>query len=207
MASTGTRHRRSVRLPAYDYAAPGAYFVTVCTHGRRCLFGTVREHRTELSREGGIVAACWEALPRHFPAVRLDAFVVMPNHVHGILRIIPSADSSELEVGAQHAVPLRADRRYRPPTRAFGTMTPQSLAAIVRAFKSSSTREINRLRGTPGAALWQRNYHEHVVRNEEDLNAIRRYIADNPPRWHLDPEHPERKRRARTRPVERLRGE
>ena len=169
-----SHNRKSIRLKEWDYTEPGAYFVTICTHRREHLFGRVVDGVMELNELGEIVRACWDELPTHFPRVELDAFVVMPNHVHGIIVIM--ADDI---VGATHASPLHP----RGPA-------PHSLGAIVGSFKSAVTRRINILRGTPGARVWQRNYWEHIIRNERVLNAIRRYIVYNPDRWTWDRYNP-----------------
>jgi len=174
-------HRRSIRLKGYDYTQAGAYFITVCTKDRACLFGDVADGVMRLNQMGQIVRQCWLAIPDHFPHVMLDEFVVMPNHVHGILVIMPTHD-----VGATHASPLQNDdtpARPRGPQR-------QSVASIVGSFKSAATKRINHHRGTPGAPVWQRNYYEHIIRDDESLNSIRNYIADNPLRWQIDAENP-----------------
>ena len=147
-------HRRSIRLPGFDYARPGGYFVTICTHERGCLFGDVVDGQMVLNEYGRVAESSWQSIPRHFSHVRLDAFVVMPNHVHGVIVI-------------------------RGRGEAF-------------AAKSVSTRKINRIRGTPGIPLWQRNYYEHIIRDEADWNEIRSYISENPLRWELDENHPSR---------------
>ena len=170
------RHRRrSIRLQGYDYTQPGAYFVTICTHNRAALFGRVVDGDTVLNECGRIVWECWREIPDHFPHVALDAFVAMPNHVHGIIWIVD-------DVGATHASPLPDDGPRGP--------TSGSLGAVVGSFKSAVTRRINARRGTPGAPVWQRNYYEHIIRNEGALHAIRRYIIENPVRWRLDRYNP-----------------
>jgi len=174
-------HRRSIRLKGYDYTRAGAYFVTICTKDRACLFGDVADGVMRLNQMGHIVRQCWLAIPNHVPHVLLDEFVVMPNHVHGILVIMPTHD-----VGATHASPLQNDDT---PTRPRGPQ-PQSVASIVGSFKSAATKRINHHRGTPGAPVWQRNYYEHIIRDDESLNLIRNYIADNPLRWQIDAENP-----------------
>lgn len=163
-------YRRSIRLLGADYAA-GMYFVTICTHERRCLFGTITEGVMSLNACGTIVTECLQAIPVHFPHVTLDAFVVMPNHVHGMIII-------HEPVGAQHAAPL--DLKTHPH------VVPGSLAAVVRSFKSASTKRINLLRETPGNVLWQRNYHEHIIRDEADENRICAYVVANPQLWAQD---------------------
>ncbi|MCR4439469.1 MAG: transposase [bacterium] len=171
-------HRRSIRLKGYDYTQPGAYFIPICAHERASLFGAVVGGEMVLNEYGRIVQTCWDAIPNHFPHAELDAFVVMQNHVHGMLWIVET-DGARNRVRATHAWPL--PRNARPSGPASG-----ALGAIVGSFKSAVTRRINALRGTPGPPVWQRNYHQHILRNEGALNTIRRYIAENPLRWHLD---------------------
>jgi putative transposase len=164
------RHRRSIRLPEYDYTQTGAYFVTVVTYGRDCLFGAVVDGEMQLNDFGKITDKCWRAIPEHFPSVELGAYVIMPNHVHGI--IIISA------VGARHASPL-------PPNGP----APHSLGAIVGSFKSAVTKRIGREYNAIG--IWQRNYYEHIIRNDHDLQRITDYIHANLLRWNDDDENPE----------------
>ena len=173
--------RRSLRLPHHDYAVPGAYFVTLVTHERTPIFGRIEAGRVRLCEPGRIAREEWfrTAELRSNVVLFAEEFVVMPNHVHGVVRIVERAAAP---VGAQRAAPLPRS-----------TVTPGSLGAIVRAYKAAVTRRVNRLRGTPGAPVWQRNYWEHVVRSERALAAVRRYIAENPLRWHLDVYNPERR--------------
>ena len=172
MAHDPGARRRSIRLPAYDYALPGAYYVTVVTKDRQAMFGEVVDGVVRMNGYGQAVDACWSEIAVHFPRVTPDAFVVMPNHIHGIVVIN--------DVGAQHAGPLR------------NNVVPGSLGAIVRSFKSASTKRINLLRNAPGALVWQRNYYEHVIRADDDLDRIRQYILDNPLRWEMDEYNPNR---------------
>jgi REP element-mobilizing transposase RayT len=160
--------RRSIRLKGFDYSSAGAYFVTVCTHERLCTLGTVADCAVRLSPAGDTVRQIWESLGDRFPGVETDAFVVMPNHVHGILTL----------VGVQFIA---------PGIRHEGQRTPL-LGEVVRAFKAASTRLI-RTSGFEEFA-WQRGYYEHVVRNETDLRRIREYIEANPMLWVDDPENP-----------------
>ena len=125
-----------------------------------------------LNAWGTIVTECLQAIPTHFPLATLEAFVVMPNHVHGIIVIDESAR-------AQHAAPLQKPMSH--PCVVSG-----SLGAVVRSFKSATTKRINLLRESAGAALWQRNYHEHIIRDQADENRIRGYIAANPQLWSQD---------------------
>jgi putative transposase len=182
------RRRRSIRLKAYDYSTAGAYFVTVCTDGRACLFGDIVDNIVRLNPCGVIVSETWDALPAHYPHLSLDAFVVMPNHVHAII-LFDDSDDPPVGAGFKPAPPsggtVESGAGLKPaPTR-------HALPEIVRAFKTFSARRINDLRDTPGAPVWQRNYYEHVVRDETALNRIRQYIADNPARWADDPDNPD----------------
>ncbi len=178
------RHRRSIRLPEFDYASDGAYFVTICTQKRACLFGEIVNGEMGLNEAGRVVQDCWLAIPTHFSHVSLGPFVVMPNHLHGI--IVINKHLIKQGVGAQHAAPLLASAQSdsRPH------VVPGSLGAIVRSFKAAATRCINTLCGTPGEPVWQRNYYEHVVRDDADLDRIWRYIEANPARWDEDRENP-----------------
>ncbi|GBD26328.1 hypothetical protein HRbin30_01660 [bacterium HR30] len=121
-----------------------------------------------------IARHCWLDIPAHFPRAELDAFVVMPNHVHGVIVIVDG-----------RGTPCRA------PTERFGRPVTGSIPAVIRSFKSAVTKHINEQRSTPGAQIWQRNYYEHIIRDEVSLNRIRQYIVDNPLRWDLDRENPE----------------
>jgi REP element-mobilizing transposase RayT len=161
-----THHRRSIRLPAYDYARAGAYFVTVVCKDRTLLL--------EEPLYGEIVEQVWHWLAAQYDYVVLDQYVIMPNHLHGIIFI---RDSSR---GGTRTAPTDAAKR-------------KPLGRLVGAFKTVSTKRINEMRGTPGLPVWQRNYYEHVIRNEDELDHIRRYIMDNPARWAQDPENPGRK--------------
>lgn len=186
--------RRSIRLPGYDYRQPGAYFVTLCTQRRACLLGEVVEEAVRLSAAGEIVAREWARTAEVRANVVIDAFVVMPNHVHGILGIVsdvaPSDDIDDVRATRRVAPPedmhgVRATRRVAPTGPLAG-----SIGAIIGQIKSVSTKQINALRHTPGAAVWQRNYYEHIIRNEDSLQRIRQYILDNPARWAYDRENP-----------------
>ena len=164
-------HRRSVRLRGYDYSQPGTYFLTVCTHDRECLFGDVLDGEITFNEAGRIIDECWHDLPDHYPYVALDAFVVMPNHVHGLVVL---QDTVGAGLKPAHA---RREERY-------------ALPEIVRGFKTFSARRINRVTGRIGQPIWQRNYYEHVIRNEADLDSIREYIVGNPAKWREDPDNP-----------------
>jgi REP element-mobilizing transposase RayT len=200
-------HRRSIRLRGYDYSQAGAYFVTICTDQREPLFGEVVDGNMALNPFGGIVDATWNDLPNHFSHVELDAFVIMPNHVHGIIVLTAPVGAGLRPAPTRSGVgpaptrsgvgpaPTRSDvgpaptrSDVRPAATGDGKRPP--LSEIVRAFKSFSARRINELRGTLTVSVWQRSYYEHIIRNEQELNKIRQYIDDNPVRWALDRENP-----------------
>ena len=178
----GNRFRQHTRLPSFDYRSSHAYFVTICVRDRLCVFGEVADDAMKLSRRGVVARDCWLDIPRHHPHVTLDAFIVMPNHVHGVLLF-----EGDPPVVATPASPLTSiPKNYRPTGPASG-----SLGAVIGSYKSAVTRTINRLR--PGAAtdLWQQNFYEHVIRNDYALNRIREYMGMNPERWARDRENPD----------------
>ncbi len=159
-------HRRSIRLKGFDYSQSAVYFITICVQKRGCLFGTISQDRMLLNDAGKMVSAEWLALPARFPSVILDEYVVMPNHFHGIIYISP--DSTE------------------NPT----------LGQIIGAFKSIVTdRYITGVKAqdwTPfDRILWQRNYYEHIVKNESALQSIQQYVRDNPLTWLKDSLYPD----------------
>ncbi len=172
-------HRRSIRLKGYDYAQPGAYFVTICTHQRECLFGEIVgadgiRPEMRLNELGEIVRDEWLKTPALRPNVELGAWVVMPNHIHGIVIIA-----------------RRGVLQYAPtgdaPTDTIKFKSPsQTIGAIVRGFKSAATKQINAQRGARGIPVWQRNYYEHIIRSAPDMHRIAAYIQNNPAQWHDD---------------------
>ena len=184
------RHRRSIRLKDYDYAQNGAYFVTLCGHERACLFGEIDDQgNMKLSDLGEIVQEEWTQTAVVRPYVILDEFIVMPNHFHAISFIMkPDDGSKQLDGGNVGA--RRANCPYRPNAVNLGNPSRVHYQQSLRGFKSAATKRINELRDTPGAPVWQRNYYEHVIRNESSLNDIRAYIQANPMRWAEDQENP-----------------
>lgn len=206
-------HRRSIRLKDYDYSHSGAYFVTVCAWKKECLFGEIKNGEMLLSEYGEIVMKCWDGLPDHYQNVQLDEFVIMPNHIHGIIvlnvgagfkpaRIAAAAQAAAAQAAAAQAAaaqaaaaridkaPLAADagdknRAGLKPAPTKGHALPE----IVRAFKTFSSRRINEARNTPGGPVWQRNYYERIIRDDRELHAIREYIRYNPLKWEEDDEN------------------
>jgi len=183
-----SHERRSLRLRGFDYSRPGVYFVTIRARNDGHPFGELIATHVRLSQYGRIVTACWLDIPKHFPHVTLGSHVVMPDHVHGIIVINKRADADN--VGAQHAAPLQLPRRARLSQTALRghaivastTVARGSLGAIVRAFKSAVTKQINELRRTPGKPVWQRNYYDRIIRDDGELHRVRRYILSNPKR-------------------------
>jgi len=169
------------------------YFVTICVEGKACLFGEVVKGEMAVNGYGRIVQEEWGRSAEIRREIQLDEFVVMPNHVHGVVEIIESSSTGATvltsAVGATGRSPMSRNvvgAHGRAPLQ----RRPRSLASLVAGFKSAATARINILRGTPDVPLWQRNYYEHVIRNEDDLRRIREYIQTNPVRWELDRENP-----------------
>jgi REP element-mobilizing transposase RayT len=165
-------HRRSIRLPGYDYTTHGAYFITVCAKERQCLFGVVENGQMRMNEAGRVAEQCWNDIPAHFPHAVLDEMVVMPNHVHGIVWING-----------------RGTACRTPTMEQFGQPVSGSISTIVRSFKSAVTKHINELHGVSGNTIWQRNFYERIIRNETELNGIREYIRSNPALWATDDLH------------------
>jgi REP element-mobilizing transposase RayT len=155
-------HRRSIRLKGYDYARAGAYFVTICTWQRQSLFGAIANSEMQLSDYGKVAHFHWQNLLKHHQYLELDEFVIMPNHVHGILVFTDDTACKK-----------------RP-----------GLPEIIRGFKTFSARRINKMRRITGVSVWQRGYYEHIIRHEESLMAIREYLIKNPLSWENDELYP-----------------
>ncbi|CAG0943768.1 hypothetical protein ANRL1_01466 [Anaerolineae bacterium] len=184
-------HRRSIRLKGYDYTQAGAYFVTICGHNRECLFGEIVDGEMRVNEYGKIVVDEWTNTACVRANVELDEFVLMPNHMHSII-VLTGDDvaTNDLDVNG-----VGASRRLAPITEQLASTkrhapSPGSLGAIMAQFKSIVTKRINTLRGTQGAPVWQRNYYENIIRNEKELERIRKYITNNPANWAADQENP-----------------
>ena len=172
------RRRRSIRLQGYDYSQAGVYFVTIVTQGRACLFGEVVDGIVHLNSTGRMISDCWQWLESQYPCVALDEYVLMPNHLHGLIMI-----TDNVRRGGSRTAPTGADSPA-------GKRKP--LGRLIGAFKTVSTKQFNSAHGKSGSPLWQRNFFEHVVRRDESLDKIRQYIRDNPARWEFDRENPMR---------------
>ncbi|MBA3874149.1 MAG: transposase [Anaerolineae bacterium] len=156
--------RRSPRLQSYDYSQEGAYFVTICTHHREPLFGKIQSGELSLSAMGNAAFEDWQKIPSHYPSVELDGFVVMPNHIHGIIFL----------VGEGFIPPAVAT----PPKSIY-------LSQVIAGYKAGVTRQINRINSYT-SSIWQRSFHDHIIRSEPELNHIRHYVANNPSLWEQD---------------------
>jgi len=168
------KSRRSIRLPGYDYRQSGVYFVTLCTYQKAKLFGTVVDGELKLNDLGEVVSEEWQLIPRHRRNVLIDQFVVMPNHFHGLV----ITDSCYTNESRGH----NSLQDVKPPR----TLSAGSLGAIVGQFKLAVSRQAKYRRLHPYKSIWQRNYYDHIVRNEASLKDIRRYIVENPARWRDD---------------------
>ncbi len=173
--SINMHHRRSIRLPGYDYSQLGAYFLTICAYQREYLFGEIKNGIMGLNEIGDIISHVWDVLPKRFPQIILDEFVVMPNHIHGIVWITEDRHHPTV-VGVIHELPLRRMERRR-----------MTLPLIVGYLKMNATKRIHTLNPLFGP-VWQRNYYERIIRNERELQAIRMYIRNNPLKWETDVE-------------------
>lgn len=174
-----THHRRSVRFRGFDYARTGEYFLTLVAHHRQCLFGDIVDGRMELTFLGEIVSSEWLKTPGIRPEIELDEWVIMPNHLHGIIRI---------SVGADGVRPNKIGHTPCAPTDLF--RRPQTLGSFVAGFKAATTRAIRQRLHCHNKPIWQRNYYEHIVRNWKDLNRVRDYIRSNVKNWADDDENP-----------------
>jgi len=166
--------RKSIRLQQYDYTNQGAYYVTICTWNRECILGNVIESSMQLNSFGNLVIQCWQDLPNHYQNIELDEFVIMPNHMHGVIWINGDISWAGLKPGGLQTRPY----------------IQHGLPEIMRALKTFSSRQINQLRQTPGKPVWQRTYFDRVIRNETELYKIREYIRNNPIQWELDENNP-----------------
>jgi putative transposase len=187
-------HRRSIRLKGYDYSSEGAYYVTIVTQGRECLFGEIINGEMYLNKYGEIVQKWWNEIPIHFSNVEIEAFVIMPNHVHGIIFITTERRG---EVVSPHDNPNKnIQDAYVDGINKQGGETPPlrkpTLGQIVAYFKYQSTKDMNRIETDKAITkFWQRNYYEHIIRHEKDLQNKTDYIEANPLLWDEDDDNPQ----------------
>lgn len=188
-------HRRSIRLQNYDYSQSGLYYVTISTQDQKCMLGEIMDGEMCLNQAGSIAQSIWNTLPERFPYVELDQSIVMPNHMHGIIALV---GTSSMPQGDFYTAKI--PERFRPfmhgvnaihqghitdtDSQAGAIHRTPALGEIIRTFKGAATYLI-RTTGGPGFA-WHRDYYEHIIRNDDDLNRIRQYIVNNPARWTED---------------------
>jgi putative transposase len=174
------------------------YYLTLCSYQKQHIFGAIADGQMTTSALGRIVQKCWMAIPEHFKMVRLDEYVIMPNHFHGIILLngqranqaAPEARGHDMscpykEPGFREA---RAWLTASPQELQFGNPTVGSVATIIRSFKAAVTKEVRRVACDRDVVLWQRDYYEHIIRGESELNAARDYIRRNPVNWSRDKE-------------------
>ena len=188
--------RQSERKQGYDYSAQGNYFVTVCVRNREPLLGRIDGEEMLLSEMGMIVQEEWQVLPERFPTIHLDAFVMMPNHVHGIITIVGASLAGARPVDQSDGM----DREHSESTRSgsstvrAGARPAPTLGTIIGAFKSLSDRRCRKMfiaehPDRRFGRLWQRNYHDHIIADGEELERIREYIDENVRNWETDPNY------------------
>jgi putative transposase len=178
--------RRSIRLKNYDYTQQGAYFVTICANDQKCIFGNIKNDKMVLNDAGEMVQRVWNEISRFYNGIDIDHFQIMPNHVHGIIMIVgagPRAcpDNKKSVTGQPH--------NYKGQPQ--GVAPTLSLSDIIHRFKTMTTKQYcdgvkNNNWPLFNARLWQRNYYEHIIRDEHELNHIREYIINNPATWDTD---------------------
>ena len=199
-------HRRSIRLQGYDYSQDGLYFLTICTQNKEWYFGEVKNHKMILSEIGRVVEICWNDIPNHFPQIILHEYVIMPNHIHGIIEIHNTETDGNISAGAMGQIITETDghndgavgrgfvgaNNHSPlptttvvptptiaPTFPHPTGTSRTIGSVVRGFKIGTTRQV-------GFSPWQRNYYEHIIRHDVAYQHIAQYINQNPAKWHDD---------------------
>lgn len=180
------RRKNSVRLPGYDYASPNAYFVTLCVFGKSCVLGEIHSGKMILSEIGEVANQFWLEIPKHYNQIEIDEYVLMLNHIHGIVLIKDAVNS----------IDFRSSRgvRSNTPTKEtnfFSRISPKesSLSVVIRNYKSAVTR-VCRMKGYCDFK-WQRGFYDHIIRDEKELSGIRSYISDNPVKWDIDEENAE----------------
>lgn len=184
MSQNKELNRQSIRLKGYDYSQSGFYFITICVRNRECIFGEIKDGIMLLNEYGNVTQRFWNQIGDRFHNVHQDAFVVMPNHVHAIIEI----KSVRTSVGAIHELPLRIVNHEQSKKQRRKMLIPK----IVGWYKMNTAKRINTKLDKTGTPFWQRNYYEHIIRNEESLHRIRQYIDENPERWDEDRFHIEK---------------
>lgn len=196
MKDSSKKHqRKSIRLGEYDYSFPNWYYITICTHERKNLFGKINNGKMILNEKGNVVEEEWMRTKELRRYVDLDYYVIMPNHLHGIIIIEQSIEKNNFQSPSHTTENVRAtrwvaqnkeDRAIQRIAPTKQTLIPNSLGSIIGQFKSKVTKRIREISGNSDLIIWQRNYYEHIIRNEIDLQNIRKYITLNPLKWEID---------------------
>ena len=173
------KKRHSIRLQKYDYLQSGYYFVTICAQNRQQIFGTIINNQMTLNDGGNMIDFWWQEMFKKYKNISIDEYIIMPNHIHGIINI----------VGAGSPRP-KSPRPDNNKIIGRGNRAP-TIGNIIAYFKYQTTKQINEPQNTPGKKIWQRNYHDHIIRNDKSLNNIRNYIINNPATWQFDVENPQ----------------
>ena len=193
------RRKNTLRLKSYDYSWSGAYFITICSYKKENIFGEIKNGLMYLNNAGKIIQTSWHQIPKNYENIILDDFVIMPNHIHGIIWIVGAIhespnvtqaiyespkikrknqeslkDNSSQNNGVIRELPLRIERRK------------MLLSKIIGKFKMNSSRKINNICNSKGSHVWQRGYYDHIIRNDDDLNNTKLYIQNNPSNWDKD---------------------
>jgi REP element-mobilizing transposase RayT len=175
METIKRHNRRSIRLKEYDYSQPGEYFITICTYNHECTLGEIINGEMRLNEIGKIAEEEWLRTPNIRPGIELDVFVIMPNHMHGI--IVIKDESPIPQVGTHSCASLQRK--------------PRSLGSIIAGFKSAATKRINEMRHTPSFPVWQNRFYDRIIRNDNELNKIRDYIHNNVLQWAFEKDDPD----------------
>ena len=181
----------STRLKGYDYARNGFYFVTICAKDKELYFGNIVNKKIVLSEIGKIANKFWLEIPNHFPHVKLDYYVVMPNHVHGIIVINNNDDVRGRDVRGRDVAVQRlytdVDKKYngKYPRMSKISPKPKSLSTIIRSYKSIVSKIVH-IKYSEYCFAWQTRFHDHIIRSDDELNRVRQYIINNPEKWELD---------------------
>jgi len=181
-------HRKSIRLKGYDYSQKGLYFITICTQHRSHIFGKIEKGKMILNEYGEIAAEEWEKSEEIRNEIELCEYIVMPNHFHGIVRINAGANgrSPVLGIGGMRGNFSNRGKKIGEGENSVPKMQARSVSSLVSGYKSVVTKRINQIRSMPGEKLWQRNYWEHIIRNEDEYFRIANYIKNNPEKWYND---------------------
>ncbi len=214
MFNQSKHNRQSIRLHGYDYSQPGFYFITMVVQDRKCLFGRIINGKMQLNEYGEIADTCWQKIPQIRTNVSLDAHIIMPNHVHGILVLKnipkpnvvvratdPSVRATESVAPTTTSTTIKTDdtniakKSVAPTVGSIPLSQPKgpkrgSIGAIIGQYKSVVTKRINAIRQTSGISVWHRDYYDHIGRNKKEIFPLRQYIQSNPLRWNVDKENP-----------------